>query len=114
MQWVLRVNGEDVDVLTEGSFTVTDDVLGAVTLVRHGAGLLQTFRFVVEDDIRQGKLKELLTRHAGGSRPFSLIYPSNRHMPLRVRVFIDFLTERMEKIRRKGRASHPRLRGDNR
>lgn len=26
---------------------------------------------------------------AGASRPFSLLYPANRHMPLRVRVLID-------------------------
>jgi DNA-binding transcriptional LysR family regulator len=33
----------------------------------------------------------VLTEYTGASRPFSLIYPGNRHMPLRVRVLIDYL-----------------------
>ena len=36
-------------------------------------------------------LVEVLTEYTGASRPFSLIYPGNRHMPLRVRVLIDYL-----------------------
>jgi DNA-binding transcriptional LysR family regulator len=56
-----------------------------------GGGLVQTYRFLIEDDLREGHLVEVLAEHAGASRPFSLIYPANRHMPLRVRVLIDFL-----------------------
>ena len=41
--------------------------------------------------LRDGTLVELLPTLGGASRPFSLIYPGNRHMPLRVRVLIDFL-----------------------
>ena len=28
---------------------------------------------------------------AGRSRPYTLLYPDGRHVPLRMRVFIDFL-----------------------
>jgi len=114
VQWLFHVDGRAVDVPTHGSFTCSDDVLGGVTLVRHGAGVLQTFRLVVEDDLQRGSLKELLPRYAGGSRPFSLIYPSNRHMPLKVRVFIDFLVARTGVNRQKTRASPRAARRDNR
>jgi DNA-binding transcriptional LysR family regulator len=53
--------------------------------------LFQTYRFIVEEDLRNGRLVEVLAAHAGRSRPFSLLYPHNRHVPLRVRSFIDFL-----------------------
>jgi DNA-binding transcriptional LysR family regulator len=35
----------------------------------------------------------VLQPYGGRSRPFSLLYPANRHMPLRVRVLVDFLVE---------------------
>ncbi|EJE53932.1 transcriptional regulator [Acidovorax sp. CF316] len=89
--WVFCQEGQDIDVGTTGNLTCSDDLLGGVTLARHGAGLLQTYRFIVEDDLRQGRLVEVLQDLGGRSRPFSIIYPATRHMPLRVRAFIDHL-----------------------
>ena len=93
--WLLRQDGRDVEVATRGGIRVSDDVLGAVTLARHGAGLLQTYRFIVEQDLAQGVLHEVLQAFAGASRPFSLLYPANTHMPRRTRVLIDFLVARL-------------------
>lgn len=91
--WALRVDGTDVDLPTQGGYACSEDLLGVVTLARAGAGLVQTYRFIVEEDLRSGTLVEVLQTCAGRSRPFSLIYPQNRHMPQRVRVFVDFLTQ---------------------
>ena len=91
MPWLLRRASGDFDHPTSGGICCSDDILGTVTLARTGAGLLQTYRFIVEQDLQQGTLKEVLAPFGGASRPFSLLYPSNRHMPLRVRVLIDFL-----------------------
>jgi DNA-binding transcriptional LysR family regulator len=84
-----------VEVPTQGHLRCADDILGPVTLARAGAGLLQTYRFIVEADLHSGALQEVLPAHAGASRPFSLLYPANRHMPLRVRVLVDFLVDRL-------------------
>ncbi len=89
--WVFKVEGRDVEVATTGGITCSDDLLGVVTLARHGAGLLQTYRFIVEEDLAQQRLQEVLTAFAGRSRPFSILYPATRHMPLRVRAFIDYM-----------------------
>ena len=91
MPWLLRRAGIDFDHLTKGGICCSEDILGAVTLARHGAGLLQTYRFIVEEDLRRRTLVAVLPALAGTSRPFSLLYPAQRHMPLRVRVLIDFL-----------------------
>lgn len=91
--WLFRADGEDLEVPTEGGYLCSEDILGAVTLARNGAGLFQTYRFIVAEDLRDGRLQEVLQAWAGRSRPFSLLYPGGRHMPLRVRVFIDFLIE---------------------
>ena len=89
--WVFRVDGADVDVDTRGPVTVTDDVMAAVTLGRAGAGLLQTYAFLIREDLARGRLVEVLPSLAGRRRQFSAIYPATRHLPLRVRLFIDFL-----------------------
>ena len=93
--WMVRQEGRFTEVAVTGRLRCTDDILGPVTLVRAGAGVLQTYRFLVEDDIRDGRLVELLPQCAGASRPFSLMYPADRHKPLRVRVLIDFLVEKL-------------------
>lgn len=94
--WILRdAAGRDVEVPTQGHLRCADDILGTVTLARAGAGLLQTYRFIVEADLRSGALQEVLPAQAGASRPFSLLCPAHRHMPLRVRVLVDFLVERL-------------------
>ena len=93
--WLLRHEGRDQEHMFPCALRCTDDMLGPVTLARHGAGIVQTYRFIVEQDLRDGSLKEILKGYAGASRPFSLLYPSNRHMPLRVRVLIDFLVKQL-------------------
>jgi DNA-binding transcriptional LysR family regulator len=64
-------------------------------LARQGAGVFQTYRFIVEKDIADGTLKEMLTPYGGRSRPFLLLYPHSRHLSSRVRSFVDFLVEKL-------------------
>ncbi len=89
--WLFRRDGQNIELETPLSYRCAEDYLGMVTLARHGAGLLQTYRYIVQEDLRRGELQELLPDAGGRSRPFSLIYPDRRHTPLRVRAFIDFL-----------------------
>lgn len=91
--WLFRRDGEDVEIATEGGLCCSDDVLGTITLACHGGGLLQVPLFMVEDELADGRLAEMLTSFAGRTRAFSLVYPAGRHMPLRVRVLVDFLLE---------------------
>jgi DNA-binding transcriptional LysR family regulator len=93
--WPFKVDGKQVDVVTKGGYTCAEDVLGIVTLARAGGGLVQTYRFIVERDLADGSLVELLPQHGGTSRPFILLYPHARHLSLRVRTFVDFLTEKL-------------------
>ncbi|MES2126317.1 MAG: LysR family transcriptional regulator [Pseudomonadota bacterium] len=95
--WPFIVDGKRVEMFTGGGYTCADDVMGIVTLVRHGAGIVQTYRFIVERDLADGSLVALLPQHGGASRPFILLYPHARHMSLRLRSFVDFLTEHLVK-----------------
>jgi DNA-binding transcriptional LysR family regulator len=89
--WLFRDGGEDIEFEAESSYTLSDDVLGGVTLARAGAGLFQAYRFVVEEDLASGRLVEVLAGFGGRTRPYNVIYPHSRFVPPRVRAFIDFL-----------------------
>ncbi len=93
--WDLRVNGRDQTHSVGGGVRCFDDIIAPITLARYGAGLVQTYRFMVQLDLQSGTLQEVLPQHAGASRPFSLLFPAGRHMPRRVRVLIDFLMEQL-------------------
>jgi len=96
--WPLHIDGEVVELATTGGYCCSDDVLGIVTLARGGAGVVQTYRYIVADDIRRGTLVELMPQFGGTSRPFILLYPHARHLSQRVRAFVDFLVGRMTEI----------------
>jgi len=98
--WLFRQDGRDIELNPPASYRCTDDYLGMVTLARQGAGLLQTYRYIVQEDLSQGRLLELLPEAGGRSRPFSLLYPNRRHAALRVRALIDFLIEELSGKRR--------------
>jgi DNA-binding transcriptional LysR family regulator len=93
--WLFMQKGRMIERSPAGAMLCFDDINGPVTLARHGGGLVQTYRYMVEDELRKGKLIEVLKDHGGCSRPFSLLFPANRHMPRRLRVLIDFLLERL-------------------
>jgi DNA-binding transcriptional LysR family regulator len=95
VSWLFRQDGRDIEVAVASSVTVTDDVLGCATMVRHGAGITQGMRFTMQADLDSGALVEVLQAYGGRARPIYLLYPSARHVPLRVRSFVDFLVARL-------------------
>lgn len=94
--WIFRYEGEDIEMMVPGGYGTSGDALAGATLARHGAGLFQTYRFVVEQDLKDGTLREVLTQYGGRSRPFVLLYPHARHLSSRVRCFVDFLVEKLQ------------------
>lgn len=93
--WPLNVDGECIDVNTAGSLCITDDVLGLSTAARAGIGLAQTYRFIVEEDLKNGMLVEVMREFGGASRPFNILYTPHRHMPQRVRLLVEFLVNKL-------------------
>jgi DNA-binding transcriptional LysR family regulator len=95
LAWTFADDAGEIDVATKGDYGTSGDALAGVTLARSGAGLFQTYRFIVEEDLREGRLVEVLPAHGGRSRPFILLYPHARYLSSRVRAFVDFLVERL-------------------
>jgi DNA-binding transcriptional LysR family regulator len=66
----------------------------------HGAGIAQVLRFAAEDDLAAGRLVEILPDPAMPKVPMHVVHAFGRQLPVRARLFIDFLVERMEAIGR--------------
>ena len=47
--------------------------------------------FLVAEDLRQGRLRQLLPDLRGPAIPIQAVYPSRKHVPGRVRALLDFL-----------------------
>jgi len=93
LPWALRDRGHDVDFNFSSRLRVHEDVLGAVNWARAGGGIFQIYHFIADEFVRRGELVEIMQNHSGRSRPFSVLYPQNRHLSARVRTFVDYLME---------------------
>ncbi|HEY6527088.1 MAG TPA: LysR family transcriptional regulator [Cellvibrionaceae bacterium] len=97
--WLFNIEGAEVEKITNGTICFSEDILGCVTYARHGGGIMQTYNFVVQEMLDQGELVEILPEFKGCSRPFSLLYSKDRHMPTRIKVCIDFLVEHLSAVK---------------
>lgn len=58
-----------------------------------GLGIIQTFSYALESALKTGALVEILRPWRPAPYPFHAVYPQNRHVTHRLRVFIDWLLE---------------------
>ncbi len=73
---------------------IVDDGEGLVSVACAGLGLVQVPDIMAEDAMQAGLLEEVLTTYALAPEAISVVFPTRRHMPLRLRVVIDMLVER--------------------
>ena len=86
------------EVRVAGGLRATDGA--AVHLaVRAGYGIAFLPLVQVVDDLRRGDLVRLLADHPSPGLPFSLVYPSRRHLAPRTRLVMDFIIEQVRQIR---------------
>jgi DNA-binding transcriptional LysR family regulator len=58
-----------------------------------GLGIIQTFAYAAGPALRDGTLVEILPQWRPPPYPFHVVYPQNRHLTHRLRLFIDWLVE---------------------
>lgn len=86
------VDGELQTRALPGSITVNNGD-AYVAACEAGFGLIQLPRSHVMRQMAAGTLGEVLAQHRPPALPLSVLYPHRRHVPLRVRVFMDWLAE---------------------
>lgn len=64
-----------------------------------GMGIAQFPRYRIVDELAAGRLCEILPAYPPPSLPVSVLYAQQRQLPARLRVFIDWLVERMADVK---------------
>jgi DNA-binding transcriptional LysR family regulator len=58
-----------------------------------GLGIAQMPRYRIGEALKSGRLREILPAHPPPSLPMTILYPQQRQIPARLRVFVDWLVE---------------------
>jgi DNA-binding transcriptional LysR family regulator len=79
---LLKVNGGDV----------------AIAFALAGRGLARPLSYQVEDELRDGRLREVLADYATPPIPVHLVHPQGRQAAAKVRAFVDFAAARLRAL----------------
>ncbi|HEU4777106.1 MAG TPA: LysR family transcriptional regulator [Telluria sp.] len=63
-----------------------------------GLGVIQTFTYAAREHIASGALVPILQDWRPDPYPFHVVYPPNRHLTNRLRVFIDWVSDRFSAL----------------
>jgi DNA-binding transcriptional LysR family regulator len=93
-RWELMRDGRLVDVEVDGPLIVTNSASMA-DAARDGIGIAHVFLRQVESDLAAGRLVPVLPQCWSTQPGFHLYYPTRRHLPAKLRAFIDYCSERL-------------------
>ena len=88
--WSLKVGQESVSYVPHGSL-LTGDAEHIRAAVLCGLGISQVPFWLLADEIRSGQVEVLLPDLQPERLPMYLVYPAGRRVPMKVRVFIEYL-----------------------
>lgn len=92
--WEFRVDGRSQSLTPSGNIVVNDPSL-ATQAVLDGQGLAQLAAYQVCEELHAGRLVTCLNALAPDDRGHYLCYLSRHQLPKRIRVFIDFMSDRI-------------------
>ena len=92
-RWLFRQGSDVHEIHVSGRLMSTSSEV-VYDWILQGRGIGIKGSWDVEHDLSTGRLVECLPAYAFDLADLFLVYASKRHLPLRVRAFIDFLTER--------------------
>jgi DNA-binding transcriptional LysR family regulator len=90
------MDGEESEIFVRGQ-TIISNAIALQQCAIAGMGLALLPNWSIEDDLRGGTLINVFPSYDVTATEFStaawLVYPSRAYVPLKVRVFIDFLKQ---------------------
>ncbi|WP_421705920.1 LysR family transcriptional regulator [Alloalcanivorax xenomutans] len=90
--WSFHKAGKQVDIPVRGRFT-SNYGLPLTMAAEQGQGLVHSAMSLVGEAIRDGRLVEVLPGWRLPEIGIHAVYPGRKHVPEKVRVFIDFVAE---------------------
>ena len=90
--WVFAKNGVRIQTLLRGHVAL-DDENSYVAAAEAGLGVAQIPAFVLKEAMERGSLELLLGDWFAEPAPLNVVYPQNRHLSVKIRVFVDWVAE---------------------
>jgi LysR family transcriptional regulator for bpeEF and oprC len=87
-----RRGGEQVLVQGQAVVAVNESTAHLSALLT-GVGLGQAFKFMVVPHLESGRLRTVLDGWTRPRHPLHVVYPSNRHLSAKLRLFVDWVVE---------------------
>lgn len=84
--------GERIDLKVEHRLGINESNAHLAASIA-GLGIVQTFAHAADSALREGSLVEILKKWRPPPYPFHVVFPQNRYVTHRLRVFIDWLVE---------------------
>ncbi|WP_047691357.1 LysR family transcriptional regulator [Vibrio sp. ZOR0018] len=97
VEWTFFKADEKLKVEPTGNFIVNNsDAISEMLL--QGLGICQMPTFIVQRYLNTGQLVQVLANYDLPDHSIFAVYPERRHMPEKVKVFIDFIEEKLHSI----------------
>jgi LysR family transcriptional regulator for bpeEF and oprC len=91
-EWDFTRDGERIELALEGYIAVNDSD-AYLAAGRAGLGVMQATLYQVRQDLETGALVQILSDWQSDPLPIYVMYPQNRHLSAKVRVFVDWVAE---------------------
>ncbi|WP_456445876.1 LysR substrate-binding domain-containing protein [Thiolapillus sp.] len=98
-QWQFFRNKQRESIQIRGQI-LTNSIIAMHSLALSGAGIAPISRFLVNEDLKNGRLKQLLPEYDCGCAGIYAVYQDKRYKQAKVRLFIDFIQKRIQHLLR--------------
>jgi LysR family transcriptional regulator, regulator for bpeEF and oprC len=92
LDWVFAKDGTSIQASPRGNLAL-DDQNSYVAAAEAGSGIAQIPAFVLKDAMERGTLELVLGDWVPEPVPLNVVYPENRHLSSKIRVFVDWIAE---------------------
>lgn len=108
-RWPLRRRGKDVDI-NPPSAAIVNTIEPLISMAEQGLGIACLPDFAIRKQLAEGTLRTVLDGYVEHAALFHLLRPSQRYIPAKLRVFLDFMIENLFSTRSARRISRIRPR----
>lgn len=92
--WLFKDDPAEIPITIRPKLIV-NTAEAAIDAAIEGVGLTRVLSYQIEQAIKKGALTTILKRFEPAPVPISLVYPSQRRLPLKLRAFLDFAAPRL-------------------
>ena len=89
-EWKFEERGQTVHIDVQGR-VIYDEMRSVLDAAVQGAGIAFVLRDFARQELADGLLRQILQKHGGLDDAFHLYYPHRKHMPGKLRAFVDFM-----------------------